>query len=56
MLQAFSNWLVFDVMSLEHGSMMADVMVYFVYDFIKILLMLFSMIFAVGVLRTYLQQ
>lgn len=56
MLLKFSNWLVFEIFGLAAGSRIGEALVFFIYDTIKILLLLFVMIFIIGVLRSYLPQ
>lgn len=52
----FADWIVFEVIKLERGSQIAEAADFFVYDSIKILILLFVMIFAMGFLRTYITQ
>lgn len=56
MLLRFSDWLVYDLLNLSEGSHGGRVLHFFVYDSIKILLLLFGLIFLIGVIRTYLPQ
>ena len=56
MLLKFSNWIVYDVLKSEPGSRLGGALDFFIYDFLKILLLLFVMISAIGVLRTFLPQ
>ncbi len=56
MLLEFTHWLVFNVFGLDPNAQFAKALDFFIYDSIKILLMLFGMIFAVGFLRTFLSQ
>ncbi|MDP2599639.1 MAG: permease [Deltaproteobacteria bacterium] len=56
MLLRFSDWLVYNVLHLAAGSRLGETVSFFIYDSVKILLLLFVLIFAIGVLRTYLPQ
>ena len=47
------DWVVFDVAGLEEGSHLADGVHFFLYDTVKITLLLGGIVFAVGVLRTF---
>lgn len=55
-LHVFAEWLVYQLLGVEAGSQAADSIVFFIYDTIKIIILLFIMIFVMGVLRTYLSQ
>ena len=54
MLQQIADWLSFTLLRLERGSGMGGAVDFFIYDSLKILLLLFGMIWAIGVLRTFL--
>lgn len=56
MLLNFADSLIFEWMGLDPGSRFAQALHFFVYDTIKIFLLLGVMIFVIGVLRTYLPQ
>ncbi len=56
MLQLIVDWLVYSVLKLDSSSKLAQSLNFFVYDSIKILLLLFVMIAFIGFLRTYLPQ
>ena len=56
MLLKFSDWLVYDVLRLSPESHLGASLNFFVYDSLKILFLLYAMIFAIGVLRTFLPQ
>ena len=56
LLEAFSQLLIYDLLGITHGSTLGSVLSFFVYDSIKILLMLFVMIFIMGIARTYLSK
>ncbi len=54
MLLRFADWLTFQVLGLDPKSKFGAAVDFFIYDSIKILLLLFVMIFVIGVLRTFL--
>lgn len=56
MLLKFSNWLVFEIFGLAAGSRIGEALSFFIYDTIKILLLLYVLIFIIGVIRSYLPQ
>ncbi len=56
MLLKFSDWLVYGVFGLSPDSHLGASINFFVYDSLKIILLLYVMIFAIGVLRTFLPQ
>ena len=56
MLLKFADWLVYNVLGLSPGSHLGASLNFFVYDSLKILLLLYMMIFAIGVLRTFLPK
>ena len=56
MLTKIADWLVFDLAGLDPASHAGHVAEFFVYDSIKIMLLLFVMIFAIGFIRTFLPQ
>ncbi|RME31967.1 permease [Candidatus Woesearchaeota archaeon] len=56
MLQVTVDWIVYQLASLDASSRLAQSLNFFLYDSIKILLLLFAMIFVVGFLRTYISQ
>ncbi|MBI4845149.1 MAG: permease [Candidatus Omnitrophica bacterium] len=56
MLLRFSDWFVYDILGLSPESHLGAALNFFVYDCLKILLLLYAMIFAIGVLRTFLPQ
>ncbi len=56
MIEEFSGWIVFEILGLERGSSLAEAMNFFIYDSIKIILLLFGMIFVMGVLRSYISR
>lgn len=52
-LQAFANWLAYDLLGLDAGSHLGEAVAFFLYDVPKILLLLAGMIFVVSTLRTF---
>ncbi len=53
MLKAFAHTIVFSLFRMESGSHLAGALEFFIYDTIKIFLLLAVIIFAVSVLRSY---
>ncbi len=56
MLQLMANWLVYSVFKLDPQIKWAQALNFFIYDSTKILLLLFVLIFVIGVVRTFLPQ
>ena len=53
MIQTFADWLTYDIFQLTTGTHLADAVNFFIYDTIKILLMLSVIIFVVSVIRSF---
>jgi len=53
MLKAFASYITYDLVRLDHGSRIGDVLNFFIYDTIKIFLLLTVIIFAVSIIRSY---
>jgi len=53
-IQLLSNWLTFSVLALNPKSLLADTVSYFIFDTIKIIILLLVIIFIVSFIRTYL--
>src|SRR4030042_4553906 len=53
MLKDLSEYIIFNVLKLEQGSRFADVLGFFIYDTIKIFLLLTVIIFTVSIIRSY---
>ncbi len=53
MLQAFSRLIVYSLLDMQKGTRLADALEFFIYDTIKIFLLLSVIIFAVSVIRSY---
>ena len=53
-IQIFANWLVYSLFNLQQGSVIGGAINFFIYDSIKIFILLAVIIFAVSYIRTYL--
>jgi uncharacterized membrane protein YraQ (UPF0718 family) len=53
MLKEFADYITYSIINLEHGSRLGDVLDFFIYDTIKIFLLLTIIIFAISVIRSY---
>ena len=53
MLQAFAHYLVYDLFGMAQGTRLSGALEFFIYDAIKIFLLLSVIIFAVSVIRSY---
>jgi hypothetical protein len=56
MLQAISDWIAYSAIGLDPASRAGQSAQFFIYDSVKIIILLFFMISIVGFLRTYLPQ
>ncbi len=52
-LQKIADWLVFAIFDLEKGSHLGEALNFFIYDAIKILLLLFFIVFLMGIINSY---
>jgi len=52
-IQYIADWLVFDVLNLERGNHLAEALNFFIYDSVKILLLVFVIIFFMGIVNSY---
>jgi uncharacterized membrane protein YraQ (UPF0718 family) len=52
-IQELANWIVYDTLALEKGQHLAEALNFFIYDSIKILLLLFVIIFLMGIINSY---
>jgi len=52
-LQHIADYLVFDVLGLQHDSRLSDALDFFIYDSIKILILLFIVVFLMGIINSY---
>ena len=53
MLKGIAEYLTYSVIKLEHGSGLADALEFFIYDTLKIFLLLSVIIFVVSIIRSY---
>jgi len=53
-VKIFVDWLVYNLFNLKQGSILGEALNFFVYDSIKIFILLAAIIFAVSFIRTYL--
>ena len=54
MIKIFSDWLVYGLIKLKQGTLLAEALNFFVYDTIKIFILLSVVIFIVAIVRTFL--
>jgi uncharacterized membrane protein YraQ (UPF0718 family) len=52
-IQDFANWLVFDTFGMLKGAHLAEALNFFIYDSIKIILLLVVIIFFMGIVNSY---
>ncbi len=52
-IQNIADWLVFDVLNMKGNSHLAEALNFFIYDTIKILLLLFVIIFLMGIVNSF---
>ena len=52
-LQNIADWFVFDVINLSKESHLAEALNFFIYDSVKILMLLFVIIFLMGIINSY---
>jgi len=52
-IQNIADWLVFDVFNLYKGQHLTEALNFFIYDTIKILILLFVVIFFMGIVNSY---
>lgn len=55
-IQSFSNWITFGVLHLGSKSLLGSAVTFFIYDSIKILILLAVIIFLISFLRSYISQ
>ena len=53
MIKAFADWLTYTVFKMTAGTHLADAVNFFVYDTIKIILMLTVIIYIVSIIRSF---
>lgn len=56
MLLKFSDWVAYSVLNFAADSHLGAAISFFIYDSIKILILLYALIFIIAILRTYLPQ
>jgi len=56
MIQAFADWLTQDIFSIPTATHLYDAVNFFIYDTLKIFLLLAIIIFSISIIRTYLPQ
>lgn len=52
-IQNMADWIVFNLLNLEQGQHLAEALNFFIYDSVKILLLLFVIIFFMGIVNSY---
>lgn len=52
-LQNLTDWFVIDILGLMKGSHLTDALSFFIYDSIKILILLFGVVFFMGIVNSY---
>lgn len=52
-MEDFAGWIVFSVLGMNQGDMLAESLNFFIYDTIKVFLLLAAMTFLVGIIRTF---
>ncbi len=50
----FAKWLTYDIFKIQHESLLGEAVSFFVFDTIKVFMLLIAIIFVVSYLRTYL--
>lgn len=53
MIQQFADWLIFDLLGMDANSRLGEAVNFFVYDSTKIILLLFSISIAMGIVNAY---
>lgn len=53
-VKLFADWLTYSLFSIEHGARLAEVINFFIFDTIKILILLSVIIFIVSIIRSFL--
>lgn len=55
-IQLLANWLTYDIFSIAHKTRLAETLNFFIFDTIKILILVTVIIFAVSVIRSFLPK
>lgn len=53
-VQLFANWITYSLLPLQRKTILGEGLNFFIYDSVKILILLFSIIFIVSFIRSYL--
>ena len=53
-VKLLANWLTYTVFSISHGTLLAEAVNFFIFDTIKILILLAAIIFVVSIIRSFL--
>jgi len=56
MLESFAKWLTFNIFSIKPETLLSEAVIFFIYDTIKIFLLLFVIIFVVSIIRSFIPQ
>jgi len=56
MLESFAKWLTFNIFSIKPETLLSETVIFFIYDTIKIFLLLFVIIFVVSIIRSFIPQ
>ncbi len=52
-LQNIADWFVFDILNIPEDNHLADALNFFIYDSVKILMLLFIIVFLMGIINSY---
>lgn len=52
-IEHLADWIVFDLLNMGHGEHLAEALNFFIYDSAKILLLLFIVIYSMGIVNSY---
>lgn len=52
-IEQFADWVVFGIFQMEHGEHLSEALNFFIYDSIKIMFLLFIVIFFMGIVNSY---
>lgn len=55
-LEMFAKWLTYQVFSIQHSSYLGNSVEFFIYDILKIFILLFVLIFFIALLRSYISK
>ena len=56
MLESFAKWLTYSIFSIKPETLLSEAVIFFIYDTIKIFLLLFVIIFIVSIIRSFIPQ